>query len=81
MLVKKFLEEELKEDDLEKQVRTWNEFQKCSQADQDIEDFLSNFNRAYKKAIGASSDKALMSRVSTNNTIFTNGDKVWYKRE
>ena len=25
--------------------------------------------------------KALMARVSTNNTIFTNGDRVWYKRE
>ena len=55
-LVKDFLDEELKEDDLEKQVRTWDEFEDCTRADQDIEDFLSNFDRAYKKAVGASSE-------------------------
>ena len=56
-------EEELKEDDLEKQVRTWNEFQECSQADQNIEDFLSNFDLAYKTAIGASSELTISAPV------------------
>ena len=39
-LVKNFLDEELKEDDLENQVRTWDEFEDCVRGDQDIEDFL-----------------------------------------
>ena len=37
-IVKKFLDEELKEDDLEKQ----DEFEDCIRGEQDIEDFLSN---------------------------------------
>ena len=62
-LVKEFLDEELKEDDLEKQVRTWDEFEDCTRADQDIEDFLSNFDRAYKKAVGASSELTIPAPV------------------
>ena len=62
-LVKKFLDEELKEDDLEKQVRTWDEFEDCTRGEQDIEDFLSNFDRAYKKAVGASSELTIPAPV------------------
>ena len=53
-LVKTFLEEELGEDDLEKQVRTWDEFEDCIRGTSGIEDFLSTFDRAYKKAAAAS---------------------------
>ena len=62
-IVKKFLDEELKEDDLEKQVRTWDEFEDCIRGEQDIEDFLSNFDRAYKKAVGASSELTIPAPV------------------
>ena len=62
-IVKKFLDDELKEDDLEKQVRTWDEFEDCSRGEQDIEDFLSNFDRAYKKAVAASSELTIPAAV------------------
>ena len=61
--MKRFLDEELKEDDLEKQVRTWDEFEDCTRGEQDIEDFLSNFDRAYKKAVGASSELTIPAPV------------------
>ena len=54
-LVKTFLEEQLGEDELEKQVRTWFEFEDCDRGNKDIEDFVSDFDRAYKKAASASS--------------------------
>ena len=53
-LVKEFLERELGEDDLEKQVRTWDSFEDCTRGSKDIEEFLSDFDRAYKKAASAS---------------------------
>ena len=53
-LVKDFLERELGEDDLEKQVRTWDSFEDCTRGSKDIEEFLSDFDRAYKKAASAS---------------------------
>ena len=53
-LVKEFLERELGEDDLEKQVRTWDSFEDCTRGTKDIEEFLSEFDRAYKKAKAAS---------------------------
>ena len=52
-LVKEFLERELGEDDLEKQVRTWDLFEDCMRGSKDIEEFLSDFDRAYKKAASA----------------------------
>ena len=52
-LVKGFLEKELGEDDLEKQVRTWDSFEDCTRGTKDIEDFLSDYDRAYKKAAAA----------------------------
>ena len=52
-LVKEFLERELGEDDLEKQVRTWDLFEDCTRGSKDIEEFLSDFDRAYKKAASA----------------------------
>ena len=48
-LVKEFLERELGEDDLEKQVRTWDSFEDCTRGSKDIEEFLSDYDRAYKK--------------------------------
>ena len=54
-LVKTFLEEQLGEDELEKQIRTWFEFEDCDRGNKDIEDFVSDFDRAYKKAANASS--------------------------
>ena len=39
-LVKAFLEEQLGEDELEKQVRTWFEFEDCDRGNKDIEDFV-----------------------------------------
>ena len=53
-LVKAFLDKELGEDDLEKQVRTWFEFENCQRGDKEIEDFISDFDRAYQKAAKAS---------------------------
>ena len=46
-LVKGFLDKELGEDDLEKQVRTWDSFEDCTRGIKDIEDFLSDYDRAY----------------------------------
>ena len=54
-LVKTFLEEQLGEDELEKQIRTWFEFEDCERGNKDIEGFVSDFDRAYKKAANASS--------------------------
>ena len=42
--MKKFLDYELQEDDLEKQVRTWDKFEDCPRGEQDIEEFSSNFD-------------------------------------
>ena len=52
-LVKDFLERELGEDDLEKQVRTWDAFEDCTRGSKDIEEFLSDYDRAYKRAAAA----------------------------
>ena len=52
-LVKEFLERELGEDLLEKQVRTWDLFEDCTRGSKHIEEFLSDFDRAYKKAASA----------------------------
>ena len=52
-LVKQFLEKELGEDDLEKQVRTWDTFEDCTRGTKNIEEFLSDYDRAYKKAATA----------------------------
>lgn len=56
-LVKDFLDKELSEDDLEKRVRTWYEFEDCVRGSKDIEDFLSEFDRQYQKAKNASKVK------------------------
>ena len=53
-LVKDFLDKELGEDDLEKQVRTWDEFEDCTRGRKDMEEFVSDFDRAYRKAAAAS---------------------------
>ena len=41
--MKQFLEKELSEDDLEKQVRTWDTFEDCTRGTKNIEEFLSDF--------------------------------------
>ena len=51
--MKGFLDKELGEDDLEKQVRTWDSFEDCTRGIKDIEDFLSDYDCAYKKAAAA----------------------------
>ena len=56
-LVKEFLDKELSEDDLEKRVRTWYEFEDCVRGSKDIEDFVSQFDRQYQKAKNASKVK------------------------
>ena len=48
-LVIQFLDKELGEDDLEKQVRTQEELEDCKRGDKDIEDFIFDFDRAYKR--------------------------------
>ena len=53
-LVRQFLDKELGEDDLEKQVRTWDEFEDCSRGTKNIDEFMSDFDRAYRKAAAAS---------------------------
>ena len=52
-LVKEFLEKELGEDNLEKQIRTWDSFEDCTRGTKNIEEFLSDYDRAYKKAAAA----------------------------
>ena len=42
--MKDFLEQELGENDLEKKVRTWDEFEDCSRGDRSIEEFVSDFD-------------------------------------
>ena len=56
-LVKEFLDKELGEDDLERNVRTWNEFEDCTRGNKDKEDFVSEFERQYNKAKNASKVK------------------------
>ena len=53
-LVKDFLDEQLSEDDLEKKVRTWDDLEDCTRGQKDIDEFLSDFDRAYRKAAEAS---------------------------
>ena len=53
-LVKVFLEKELGEVDLEKQVGTCDSFEDCTRGTTDTEEFLSDVDRAYKKAEAAS---------------------------
>ena len=52
--MKALFDKELGEDDLEKQVRTWFEFENCQRGDKEIEDFISYFDRVYQKAAKAS---------------------------
>ena len=52
--MKRVLDKELGEGDLEKKVRTWDEFDDCARGGKDIEDFISDFERAYKKGAVAS---------------------------
>ena len=56
-LVKDFLEKELGEGDLERKVRTWDEFEDCVRKNMNIEDFASDFDRQYQKAASASKIK------------------------
>ena len=56
-LVKDFLDKELGEDDLEKKVRTSDEFEDCTRGSKEIEDFVSEFDRHYQKAKNASKIK------------------------
>ena len=52
--MKVFLEKELGEVDLEKQVGTYDSFEDCTRGTNDIGEFLFDFDRAYKKAEAAS---------------------------
>ena len=65
-LVKEFLSVEHKEDDSEKQDLTWDEFEDCTVGNLDHEyfrDFLSVFDRTYKKTVGASSELNILAAV------------------
>ena len=53
-LVKDFLDKELGEDDLEKKVRTWDEFEDYTRGSREIENFVLEFDRHYQKAKNAS---------------------------
>ena len=58
-LVKEFSQVEIKENDSEKQVLTWDELEDCTAGDlvnEYFRNFLSVFDRAYKKKVGASSE-------------------------
>ena len=46
-LVTDFLTKELGEDELDKLVRVWDEFEDCKRGTSSIDEFLSNFDRAY----------------------------------
>ena len=52
-LVKTFLEEQLGEDELEKQIRTWIEFEDCERGNKDIEGFVSDLCSELKIVLGS----------------------------
>ena len=52
--MKDFLDKELKEDDLSKMVRVWEEFEDCKRGSDKIDVFLSNFERCYNAVVATS---------------------------
>ena len=46
-LVRTYLTKELGEDELDKLVSVWNEFEDCKRVGATIDEFLSNYDRAY----------------------------------
>ena len=53
-LVTEFLDKELGESELEKKIRTWDDFEDCCRGDKDIEEFVSDFDLQYQRAVNAS---------------------------
>ena len=62
-LVKEFLAKELSEEDLERSVRLWDEFEECKRDKQEIGEFLSDFERRYNKVVIASKTAKIPSEL------------------
>ena len=52
--MKDFLENELAEEELNKMVRVWEEFEECARGSDPIDDFLSKFERSYNAVVASS---------------------------
>ena len=52
--MKDFLENELAEEELNKMVRVWEEFEECARGSDPIDVFLSKFERSYNAVVASS---------------------------
>ena len=62
-LVTEFLKKELGEQDLDKMVRVWEEFEDCRQENKSIDDFVSDFERTYNTVTVVSTTAKLPAEV------------------
>ena len=62
-LVRTFLTKELGEEELDKLVRVWDEFEDCKRGGATIDEFLSNFDRAYNAVTCTSKSATIPSEI------------------
>ena len=62
-LVKEFLVKELGEEDLDKMVRVWDEFENCRKGDKSVVDFLDSFERCYNAVMAISQSARIPAEI------------------
>ena len=62
-LVKDFLVKELGEEDLDKMVRVWDEFENCRRGDKSVVDFLDSFERCYNAVMAISTSARIPAEI------------------
>ena len=62
-LVRDFLVKELGEEDLDKMVRSWDEFENCRRGDKSVIDFLDSFDRCYKAVMAISASARIPAEI------------------
>ena len=72
-LVKDFLDKELKEDDLSKMVRVWEEFEDCKRGSDKIDVFLSNFERCYNAVVATSPTSKIPAEIRAFMVLKSSG--------
>ena len=62
-LVRDFLVKELGEEDLDKMVRVWDEFESCRRGDKSVVDFLDSFERCYNAVMAISASARIPAEI------------------
>ena len=62
-LVKEYLKKELGEEDLDKMIRVWREFENCRRGDKSVVEFLDSFERCYNAVMALSTSARIPAEI------------------